>query len=587
VVTRADQCQLDTTAPTYIDGLRAVVIDFENPRAQRAHFALTTSAAAVLEVGGARTITRPFDAGGHPVTRYGSVDVPEGRVRAVVRFAQRGEGPLLELDAFGDDGRTLTAHAPRPGDVARAAGGKALQLVMAPAADTPDELALAAAGLDATGDARAAEHLLEPRAGDASARSPALEIVYARALEAAEDVPENKAIERMRTATDHALKAWPTSWEARINHARATERRKGQGDGLADALRELASAQIDGKPMPPERMVLSYETLLAKRLGMTDVVESTYADAAELSGGSAMLAVLDARVRSRAGADQVRIACSGGLRRADTDCFEARKAAGDYAGARVELDRLRRLRGAPDGLKEAEMGLLVAGGDLRAALALYDTVRPGERRLYEAVALAAGRGDAASVRRRVARDELTARDAPFSVQAVERVLGVADDPTPALEAEGKRLVTADLKSAFLPGAATAVLKHEERYVIQATGLVHYVTYDLRRVSGTTDVANQQGNSAPIIDGRGSPRVQRRRIHKRDGRVLEPDPASNAQQASDLSQLESGDYIEQIVDGYVLPSETGQLVLDTPDLMPERTSVREATIQITRPTSVPF
>ena len=233
--------------------------------------------------------------------------------------------------------------------------------------------------------------------------------------------------------------------------------------------------------------------------------------------------------------------------------------------------------------------LLVAAGDLHAALALYDTLRPGDRRLYEAVALAAGRGDAANVRRRVARDELTARDTPFSVQAVERVLGVADDPTPALEAEGKRLVTADLKAAFLPGAATAVLKHEERYVIQATGLVHYVTYDLRRVSGTTDVANQQGNSAPIIEGRGSPACvqRRRRIHKRDGRVLEPDPASNAQQASDLSQLESGDYIEQIVDGYVLPSETGQLVLDTPDLMPERTSVREATIEITRPTSVPF
>ena len=79
----------------------------------------------------------------------------------------------------------------------------------------------------------------------------------------------------------------------------------------------------------------------------------------------------------------------------------------------------------------------------------------------------------------------------------------------------------------------------------------------------------------MIEGRGAPRLLRRRIHKRDGRVLEPDAAANAAQGnSDLSQLEQGDYVEQIIEGWALPGDTGQLVIDTPDLLPERTSVRE-------------
>ena len=70
-------------------------------------------------------------------------------------------------------------------------------------------------------------------------------------------------------------------------------------------------------------------------------------------------------------------------------------------------------------------------------------------------------------------------------------------------------------------------------------------------------------------------------------MLEPDAAANASQASDLSQLEQGDYVEQIVDGWALPGDTGQLVIDTPDLLPERTSVREADIEVRRAASIPF
>ncbi len=168
-----------------------------------------------------------------------------------------------------------------------------------------------------------------------------------------------------------------------------------------------------------------------------------------------------------------------------------------------------------------------------------------------------------------------------------RALGVEADPAPRFEEEGRKLVLADQRAAFLPGAGTAVLRHVERYGIDERGLVHFLQYDLRRVSGTTDVAQGATAFSANIEGRSAPRLLRKRIHKRDGRILEPDAAANASQASDLSQLEQGDYVEQIVEGWALPGDTGQILIDTPDLLPERTSMREATIEVRRAASIPF
>ncbi|KYF68635.1 hypothetical protein BE15_08040 [Sorangium cellulosum] len=206
--------------------------------------------------------------------------------------------------------------------------------------------------------------------------------------------------------------------------------------------------------------------------------------------------------------------------------------------------------------------------------------------MLEALGLAAGRGNVRAVRGRLARDRTTARDTPAGIGPITRALGLTPDPAPALEAEGRKLVLEDQAKAFLPGAATAVLRHVERFTIAPDGLVHYVTYDLRRVSGTTDVAQGAVAYGPLIEGRGAARLLRRRIHKRDGRILAPDAAANAaQEHSDLSQLEQGDYVEQVTEGYALPGDSGQLVIDTWDLLPERTSVREAEIEVRRPSSL--
>lgn len=595
-IVHADRCQLDVNTTSYLQGTRALVVDVIVPFAQTIHLALTSSSAAVVEVGGLPALTRSFDAGGRPVERRASIRVPEGTLRVVVKLAQKGEGSLIELDLLGDDGRPLRTHAPRPGEVAKARATKATAVEITLLGSTEDERLLTAAGLLGLGEARAAEHLLEEQkapdaAAPASAPSPGLALLYSRAIEAAEDLPETKMTERIRASLERVLAAWPKSWEGRVGHARATERRRGLGEGATQALRELgatpAGATTGDKVAARDRMLTAYTAVTARRTGLPDVAEQAYTELAAVAPGSPVLAGVDARLHTRVGEAAVTAACRGGLNRAENDCLDTLRERGDFPAARLEIERLRKLRDAPEALRDAELNVRIRSGDLKGALALHDAMHPAERRMLDALGFSAGRGDRRGTQQRLARDRLAARDAPYAIDPLIRSLGLEPDPAPKLEVEGRKLVLADQKEAFLPGAATAVLRHAERYQIDASGLVHFVTYDLRRVSGTTDVAGGGVTYGPTVDGRGAPKLLRKRIHKVDGRVLEPDAAANAAQASDLSQLEAGDYVEQITEGWSLPGDTGQLVIDTPDLLPERTSVREATIEIRRATSIPF
>ncbi|WP_437811124.1 hypothetical protein [Sorangium sp. So ce1078] len=631
IVVRADACAINVDAVSALQGTRAVIVDLHNPIAQRVSLALASSSAAVLEVGGVPALQRDYAAGGAQVTRLATVEAQPGTLRVVVRVAQKGDGGAVELSAWGENGLPLRARAPRPGAVASAAAARpaAVSLVPAPApGGAPGErlgpagVEVAAAALLALGDARAAEHLLDPdgdgrlRQGGAppspaanvprspattappapAPRSPRHDLLYARAIRRVGDLPETKVVERTRAAVDRVLAAWPGSWEARLYRAELAERRGGQGEGTMDALRELGVKVAPPGPAGPsapvvpdaDRMVLAELAAVARRAGVTDVAEAAYARLAAAAPGSALLAAVDDRIHGRAGVDAVKAACGGGLDRSSNACLGALLGASDRAAVLAEIQRLRRLRRAPDGLREIELRERVARGDQRGALAVYDAMPPGERVMLEALGLAAGRGDGRAVRGRLARDRTTARDASVAIGPISRALGLTPDPAPPLEAEGRKLVLEDQAKAFLPGAATAVLRHVERFTISPDGLVHYVTYDLRRVSGTTDVAQGAVAYGPLIEGRGMPRLLRRRIHKRDGRILAPDAASNAaQEHSDLSQLEQGDYVEQVTEGYALPGDSGQLVIDTWDLLPERTSVREAEIEVRRPSSLPL
>jgi hypothetical protein len=609
VVVRADACAVDLGATSPLDGLRAVVVDVESPRPQTIGLALTSSSAAVLEVGGARVARRGFEAGGDAVTRLAAVAVPAGKTRVVVRVAVKGEGDLVELDAWGEDGAPLAMRAPRPGDRApgQPTGALAIELGEGAAGRGDAGLATAAAALLALGEARAAEHLLEPSLVRPDASPPlALDLLFARAVDLAGDLPDAKRAERVRASAQRALAKAPYAWEARLMSAGQTELRHGPGDGVARALSELGvTAAPDGTlslksaiepdsghsgtPEGQARMVLAYLALASHRAGLDDVAGQAYAALEAMAPGSPLLAEVDARVHTRHGDDAVRAACWSATSRATTACLDAIVARGDEAAALAEIARLRKLRGAPDALRETEVARHVARGDLAAAVGAYDALPAAQRALLTVPAWIAARGgDARGARLRLERDGLTARDAPYSLAPLASLLGLEASAAAALEAEGERLVREDRASAFLPGAGVAVLRHVERYSLERTGLLRFVFYDLRRVSGTTDVDQGAQTFGPDIDGRYAPRLLRRRIHKRDGRVLEPDTAAHAAQGhADLSQLEQGDYVEQIADGYALPGDSGQLVLDTPDLLPERTSVRDGEIEVRRAASIPL
>ncbi|HHH10579.1 MAG TPA: hypothetical protein ENK23_00680 [Sorangium sp.] len=280
-------------------------------------------------------------------------------------------------------------------------------------------------------------------------------------------------------------------------------------------------------------------------------------------------------------------ACHGGIDRTSVACAQAQLAMGHVLAAQKEMARLRRLRGDPAILRGDELVALLTTGRRAEAMAIYRALSPGERSLALLGAWYQNRpGEGARLRAILRENLATASDAPAALEPLARLLGHVPDLSFGFEQDGAELVAQDRAQAFLPGAGTAVLKRVEWYDLEASGLLHYWLYDLRRVSGTSDVAGGTWYGAPMVDGRGAARLLRRRIYKKDGRVVDPDPrASGRQDQTDLSQLQTGDYVEVVMEGWGLPSEQGQLVVDSADVLPRRTSLRSLDIRFRRPRAV--
>ena len=574
----ADGCDVNLVTTSMLDGLRAVVVDVEVPKAQTIGVSLRSTSAAALIVGGKLAFTRGYELGGGRVQKWATAQVEKGRVRVVARIGANGEGTRVRLDFFAEDGSPLTTHAPEPGAVAATPVKSAEEFALRGDRASLSEMTLVAAARLALGDARSAEHLLEE--ANKGGASPHGSLLYARSIEEAGDLPENRAVERSRDALENTAKAWPTAWEAVLGHAQLTARRRGASEGRIEALRETARVRAEHADLDP--MVSAFEAATAAEGHLFDVAEGAYQTTKKALEGTPLLAELDDAVHDRVGAEREQHACRApGTDRSSLDCLEAKVARGDRRGALAEIARLRVLRDSPRALRQLELAQYVALGD-EAGMKVYLSLLPAERTLAS-LGLLLSRSPA-ELRARLNGDMTAAADSPGALAGLATIL--LDSPAPALEAEGAVRVAADRKNRSLTNAATAVLRHTERYTIGEGGLLRYTLYDLRRVSGTTDVEQGAQGASAIIEGRDVRRILRRRIHKPDGRVLEPDRASYASQDhADLSQLEKGDYVEQIVEGWALPGAAGQLVVDTPDLLPERTSVDEATLELRRPASL--
>ncbi len=571
-------CWIPLDAASTHLGVRDVVVDLDVPSAQTIGVALRSSSAAVLEVGGKSILTRPYELGGDDVAVFGTVGVGAGRVRLVLRVGDDDTGETVEVDAWDATGAPLAKHAPVVGERANAAATVEGGPLAIPLPKTDVERVLASAAALSANDGRDAEAWLIESAKNKDATVPML-LVYARALEAAQDLSLVHRQERMRAVYERILDAAPGAWEAVLEHAVLAGSRKGPGEARLITLGDLDthSAKVSA-PLRP--LLDAFDASLSGREHIYDRAKAAFERAKAGLGDAAILRDTERVAFDRANDKTIALECVPGGRDS-LACYSALKTAGRDADAFKEVERLRALRGAKADLSALVMRDALGKNDMTRAKQAWDSMLPGERSLESLAALRLGDRTLGKELLAMAR---TAHDAPASIPSLLRALG--DDPTKDLDPQADAVVAKDRQKPLIEGAATAVLLHTERYDLAQDGTTHFVMLDVRRVSGTTDVEENAAASPPDLDGKITMRILRRRIYKKDGRVLEPERAPNAAQAhADLAQLEAGDAVMAIYEGWGVPGDTGDIGIDTPDLLPDRTAVVHASIEINMPATL--
>jgi hypothetical protein len=581
VVVRGRGCALDPAWTSVEKGVRDVVVDATVDRAQAIGVAIRTHGTATLRAGGRVVIERPYAVGGDEATRLARVDVPAaGTLRLVLRVGMDDDGEPVEIGAWDDHGKALPLRAPKPGDAGNVAVASSRELAW-PAAKTDAERVTLALGALAAGDTKAAENATSANAARPEA-SPELLLAYARAVDEADDLDEVHRTERARGAYERVLDAWPGAWEAIAAHAVLAGVRRGQTEAHIWTLRDLDERRAKAvKPASPG-VLDAFEAGVAGRDMLLDRAKPALARATAALPGTSLVRDASRAVVNREGAERVAFECTTSVEveRSKLLCEDALRATGDRKGAAAEVERIRALYGAPNAYLAITFRDALTDGDMPAATTAFTAMLPGERTLAEQYAVKPG----AASRTELDALALVARDSPSALPPLVAAAGV--DATAPFAGMAERIAAADRAAPILPGAATAVLAHDERYEVTPAGLVKFVLFDVRRVSGTTDVEENAQAEPPDLSGRVTMRIVRRRMFKKDGRVVEPERNPNAAQAhADLSQLEQGDIVEAIYEGWALPGEMGDVGIDTPDMLPERTAVHDATITLRVPAAL--
>jgi hypothetical protein len=357
--------------------------------------------------------------------------------------------------------------------------------------------------------------------------------------------------------------------------------RRGRDEAGLEMLRDLDTTRAKSGGGSPA-VVDAFDVVTAAHEHLWDRANAVLQRVRPGLTGTALLSDVERDATPLAGKDLEERECDPArMSRRDTlACFDAVRAAGDRTWANAELGRLRKLLGAPDQFLGVELRDALAAGDDARASRTFATMLPADQTLSALAAVDAS----PDTRAKLLAAARTARDAPLTIAPLLRSGG--DDPAAEFDGIADRLAAQDRAAPILASAATAILAHTERYAIDPSGVTHWILFDVRRVSGTTDVEENAQATAPEIWGRGASRSLRRRILKRDGRVLEPDQTPHASQDhADLSQLEQGDVVEAIYEGWALPGDTGDVGIDTTDLMPPRVAVHDATVELRLPSSL--
>jgi hypothetical protein len=563
-------------------GVRDVVVDADVPSDEDIGVMLQSDHTATLRVGGKLVIDRPTELGTEDVEQFARVHVGKGRVRIVARVS---EGDMA-ISVLGEDGAPLALRAPNVGDRATSAATKSSGASPSdlPSPSNDAERTLAAAALLAGGNVHAAERLLAARAKDDTA-PPELLLLYARSVEQAADLDLIHRAERARSIDDRILEKAPGAWEATLAHAKLAAVRKGASEAKIEAIKDL-DEQRAKKKTPPNPVLDAFEAAIAGREGLHERAKDALERARVSLAGTSFFRDIERTAVERSADEGVAFECATvpGAQRATLGCYTALREVGKLAEATAELERVRKVRGAPNAYAGYVLRDALVRSDLATARTAFDALLPGERSLSSMRSIEGTPKDPSALRARLTAAATITTDGPGSLPPLLLTLG--DDPATEFDGVAARLAAEDRKSPKLASAATAVLAHTERYDVNDEGLVRYVYFDVRRVSGTTDIEENAAARIPDLLGRQTMRVLRRRIHKRDGRVLEPDRTPGAAQGhAELAQLEQGDIVEALYIGIAIPTESGDIGIDTPDLLPERTAVANAEISLTMPASL--
>lgn len=576
-------CRLELGALSGQPGMREVVADVTVPESGRLGLMLITRSPVALRAGGREVLSRPLGLGAGESTQLVEITATPGRLRLVARVGQGSAQDALELYAWGADGAPLASSAPRPGERATSRATKAVG-VSAPTIPKAKghegaQLVAGLAELAARHDRAAEERLTAASA--LTPDDPALALATARAARMVTDLEPVHAIERARSAYERAYEKSHASWEAALELASLAGQRRGEGESRIVALRELEARRGDVKGANAS-ILDAYAAIEAGRAELYDQAAHARDKARAHLAGTVLGESVERESTPRRGANALAFECDSSPPRDHTNarCYSEKRSAGDSAGAEAELGRLRRLYGAPTFFASGSVRDALGRGAVAEASRLYESLPPGERTLSLFHATHPGATTEAVLER-----ALLASDAPGALPAVLVARGV--DVLGAFDGVAERVTAADRANPALATAATAVLAHEERYTVSPEGLLSYVLFDVRRLTGTADVESHAQANAPSLSGRSTSRVLRRRIFKKDGRILTPDATPRASQAhADLSQLEAGDAVEAIYAGYALPNDHGDVSFDTPDLLPDRTAVAHARVELRLPVAKP-
>lgn len=572
-------CNLPLYAASTQVGVREIVIDVEVPKSGDIGLGMRSSGSAILHAGGKLAVDRPYSLGASQAVRFARVEVEgKGTLRLVARVGFEADFQSIEIGAWDEDGKPLVAKAPS----ANSKGAVTIKRVVPAQPPEPknDEERLAVAlGALAARETRTAENLLHPHAARENAPAELL-LAYARAVRLARDIPSVKSSERARTAYDRVLETWPSAWEAVVEHAVLAGIRRGHAEANIEAITDLEKSTTK-TPSNAPGLVAAFEAATAGREHLYDRSRTAFDRAKPLLGGAPLLREVERVAFERTGREADAFECDPRSTSDKTSlaCHHVKLNNGDRDGAERELERLRALAGTPQLYLSMSSRSALETGDLARAAKIWDAMNPGDHQLSTLYALK-GKNAVPEIKSLA----IVARDSPTAIPGLLRSSG--EDPLALFEGIAEKVTGDDKSGPALTNAATAVLAHDERYDIDANGLIRFLMIDVRRVMGTTDVETNAQAGAPMLLGKDTVRILRRRIFKKDGRILLPDRTPHAAQShADLSQLEAGDAVEAIYEGWGIPAEMGNIGLDTPDLLPERTAVRDARIELKLPQGI--